>query len=97
MLTVPQRLREALLGAPPRTLKELSQELSESEKDLAHALEKLQLSLRHGPLELGIVPARCIACGFELETRGRVSKPSRCPSCRSERIEPPRFWIEPGS
>jgi predicted Zn-ribbon and HTH transcriptional regulator len=93
MLTVPQRLRQALTGAPPRTLKELSGELSASEKELALALEKLQLSLRHAAVQLGVEPARCIACGFEFESRGRVSKPSRCPNCRSERIQPARFWI----
>jgi predicted Zn-ribbon and HTH transcriptional regulator len=93
MLTVPQRLRQALTGAEPKTLKDLSAELSTSEKDLVGALEKLERSLRRESVKLAVEPARCVACGFEFETRVRVSKPSRCPSCRSERIVAPRFSI----
>ena len=98
MLTNPQRLREALLGASPKTLKDLSRELSLSEKDVAQALEKLGRSLERSPLELCVEPPRCLACGFEFRERARASRPSRCPGCRAERIQPARFWIEaPGS
>lgn len=90
MATHPQRLRQALAGATPKTLKELSRELSLSEKELVPLLEKLGQS-RGG---LSIEPARCIGCGFEFRGRSRVAKPSRCPECRSERIDPPRFWVE---
>ena len=93
MPTVPQRLRDALTGAPAKSLKELSSELSVPEKELAFALEKLAQSLRHQALVLGREAAGCLECGFEFESRGRVTKPSRCPSCKSERIRPPRFWI----
>ena len=97
MPTNPQRLREALSGAAPKTLKDLSRELSLSEKDVAQALEKLARSLEHGPLELGVEPARCLGCGFEFRGRARASRPSRCPECRAERIALARFWIaEPG-
>lgn len=91
--TMPQRLRRALAGAEPRTLKELSGELSVSEKELVPALEKLQRSLARGPHPLAVEPARCIACDYVFDERGRVSKPSRCPRCRSERIAPPRFSL----
>lgn len=93
MPTVPQRLRDTLIGASPKTLKELSHELSVSEKDLAFALEKLALSLPHQALTLGTEAAACLGCGFEFESRGRLTKPSRCPRCKSERIRPPWFWI----
>jgi predicted Zn-ribbon and HTH transcriptional regulator len=93
MLTVPQRLREALTDAEAKTLKDLSGELSVSEKDLIPALEKLKRSLEREPIKLGVEPASCLACGFEFDARERVSKPSRCPSCRSERIKPPRFYL----
>ena len=98
MATNPQRLREALIGASPKTLKDLSRELSLSEKDVAPALEKLGRSLERGPLELRVEPPRCLECGFEFRDRARASRPSRCPGCRSERILPARFWIEaPGN
>ena len=91
--THPQRLREALLGSEPKTAKDLSRELSISEKEVAVALEKLGRSLERGPLELRVEPARCLGCGFEFRERSRVSRPSRCPECRAERIAPARFSI----
>lgn len=91
--TVPQRLRAALSDSEAKTLKQLSAELSLSEKDLVPALEKLKRTLEREKAKLSIEPARCIACGFEFEARDRVAKPSRCPSCRSERIDPPRFYL----
>jgi predicted Zn-ribbon and HTH transcriptional regulator len=102
--TLPQRLRAALTDSEPKTLKELSAELSQSEKDLVPALEKLRRTLERSSgqrrpdpgkqrEELGVEPARCIACGFEFEARERLGKPGRCPACRSERIDPPRFYL----
>jgi transcriptional regulator len=93
LATNPQRLREALTGTTRKTLKDLSRELSLSEKDVAQALEKLTRSLGHGELQLGVEPARCLGCGFEFRDRERVSRPSRCPECRAERIALARFWI----
>jgi predicted Zn-ribbon and HTH transcriptional regulator len=90
MATHPQRLRQALTGSAPKTVKELSRELSLSEKELVPLLEKL--GQRRG--ELCMEPARCIGCGFEFRGRSRAAKPSRCPECRSERIAPPRFWVQ---
>ena len=94
MATHPQRLREALIGSAPKTARDLSRELSLSEKEVAMALEKLGRSLERGPLRLRVEPARCVACGFEFRDRSRVSRPSRCPECRAERIAPARFSIE---
>jgi predicted Zn-ribbon and HTH transcriptional regulator len=93
MATHPQRLREALIGAEPKTAKDLSRELSLSEKEVAVALEKLGRSLERGPLQLQVEAARCVSCGFEFRDRSRVSRPSRCPECRAERIAPARFSI----
>lgn len=90
MATQPQRLRQALAGSTPKTLKDLSRELSLSEKELVPLLDKLG----QGRAGLCIEPARCIGCGFEFKGRSRAAKPSRCPECRSERIAPPRFWVE---
>ena len=97
MGTHPQRLREALMGSEPKTAKDLSRELSISEKDVAAALEKLARSLERGPLELSVEPACCLACGFEFRDRSRASRPSRCPECRAERISPARFSITGGA
>lgn len=41
-----------------------------------------------------IEPARCRNCGFEYSDRDRLTTPSRCPECKSERIDGPWFEID---
>ncbi len=70
---------------------ELSATLSIGERDLYELLSGL---LHHPPDGMGRVkmePARCLACGHSFAKRERVRPPGRCPLCRSEKIEPPRF------
>jgi transcriptional regulator len=93
VLTLPQQLRAALESPEAKTLKELSAELSASERDIGVALEKLERSLQRGEWRFEVEAARCIACEFVFQDRARLSKPSRCPECRSERIAPPRFRV----
>jgi transcriptional regulator len=92
-LTLPQALRAALEGGTPKSLAELSVELGVSEKVLPDALDKLSRSLERGAERLQREPPRCLACGFEFQDRTRVKRPSRCPSCSSERLTKPRFWV----
>ncbi len=92
-LTLPQALRAALAGASPKSFDDLSAELGVSMKVLPDALEKLSRSLAHGAERLQSERARCLACGFEFRERARTKRPSRCPSCSSERLTKPRFWI----
>jgi len=40
-------------------------------------------------------PARCQECGFVFRDRTKLTRPSRCPHCRSEGIAPPRYGIDP--
>lgn len=39
-------------------------------------------------------PSSCRDCGFVFRDRTRLTRPSRCPRCRSEAISPPRYGIE---
>ncbi|MGH7228502.1 MAG: transcriptional regulator [Nitrospiraceae bacterium] len=39
-------------------------------------------------------PSRCRDCGYVFRERTRLTRPSRCPRCRSEAISPPRYGIE---
>jgi transcriptional regulator len=39
-------------------------------------------------------PSACQACGFVFRDRRRLTKPSRCPRCRSEGITAPRYGID---
>lgn len=91
--TIREKLREALLGRPKTTL-ELLGIVSRPEKELASHLEHLQRSLPAQGGRLVVEPARCKSCGHVFEDRARLGKPSRCPRCRAQRIEPPRFSVE---
>jgi predicted Zn-ribbon and HTH transcriptional regulator len=74
----------------PQTTAELSQALGMSERQVSDELEHVR---RTAGKAFVVTPARCLACEFVFAKRERLSAPSRCPQCRSERIEPPSFRI----
>lgn len=83
-----------LLRRGPTTLKELAGESGLKERETADHLGHAVRSLR--PEEkLLETPAECLACGFSFRKRDRFRKPSRCPRCKSERIEPAHYWVQP--
>lgn len=91
--TARHRLQSVLEAGGEHTLRTLSQQTSLSERDVAEHLVHLERSLTHRGLALVIEPARCRECGFRFERRSRATRPSRCPRCRSERIDPARFAL----
>lgn len=90
--TIREALRDAL--DRPRTMLELSQLLHQAEKELVGHLQHLQRSLPAQGARLVVEPAACKSCGHVFEDRTRLTKPSRCPVCKKERIEPPRFVVQ---
>ncbi len=40
-----------------------------------------------------MVPPRCKDCGYVFTSLDKPRRPSKCPRCKSQRIEPPRFYI----
>ena len=87
----------AALADGPHTARELSGLTGMPERDVVVHLEHLARSLRReGIGRLVVEPARCVACAFSFSKRDRLTRPSRCPVCKSERLEPPRFWLERG-
>ncbi len=60
------------------------------ERDVYEALQKAARVLKRKGRVLLMQPPRCRKCGFEAE-KPRVS---RCPRCKSERIEEARFFLE---
>jgi len=86
-------LAAALRANDALTAREISSQVSLSERDVVAHLEHLERSLVHDGEELVVTPPRCIQCHFSFEQRERRSRPSRCPRCKSERIDPARFTI----
>jgi predicted Zn-ribbon and HTH transcriptional regulator len=90
-------LRQSILDClqeGPLTARELSALVQIREKDVIPHLEHLEKSLRRAGRGFAIEPSKCLQCGFRFEKRRRLSKPSACPRCRCQRIDPPVFHIE---
>ena len=91
--TIPSLIRAALT-AGPKTARELSGELHLAERDVVRHLEHLERSLREADALLVVEPPACLSCGFVFRKRERLSRPSRCPACRGERLTSARFAVE---
>lgn len=77
-----------LLQLGERTPHMLAVDMEMKVKDVLEDLAHVRKSL--GP-RLLVKPAECAACGFVFRKRDRLGTPSRCPQCRSERIDGP--WL----
>lgn len=84
----------ALLSDRFLTAREISSGAGIPEKEVADHLLHLEKTLRREGRRLAVVPAACRSCGFSFRKRDRPARPSRCPVCRGESIEPPAFGIE---
>jgi hypothetical protein len=98
LMTARDTLRQAIISSlesaqGPVSFRDLSVELGVSEKDLPAHMEHVAKTLRSQGRRLIIIPASCRACGHEFGKRTRMTRPSRCPMCKSERIEPQLFTL----
>ena len=76
-----------LLAEGSQTAKQLAAAMEMKVNDLLDDLEHIRKSRK----DLKIEPARCEKCGFGFGGRHKLSTPSRCPDCRSERVAGP--WL----
>jgi len=91
-VTAPQAVAVAIAGAA-LSAREISQATGLPERAVYTALEHLARSARGRGQRLQVTPAACLDCGFRFVKRDRLTKPSRCPACRSTHIAPPRFRL----
>ncbi len=98
--TARNALREALLATrdagATASLRELASASGMTERDALSHLEHLARSLPHEGMKLVLAPATCLACEFVFRDREKLSAPSACPRCRSERVAPPSFKVAEG-
>lgn len=87
-----ERLARAL-DAGPATLRGLSQAAGLSEREVLSHLLHLQKSLRSQGRRLEITPSTCLDCGFTFQKRDRLTRPGKCPVCRSTRLSDPLFAL----
>ncbi len=89
--TVRQNIISVLKGQT-MSAKEISANVSVSEKEVYSHLEHIQKTLKKD-LELIITHAECRKCGFVFRKRHRLKKPGKCPVCHKELIKEPLFSI----
>jgi transcriptional regulator len=92
-LQTPRQALKTLLLEQDRSVRELSQLLSLSEKDIFTHLEHIAKSPGQG-CQFVLIPARCRQCGFVFKKRDRLTTPSRCPLCRQTTIARPRYALK---
>lgn len=92
----PRETLRALLLEQTCTLREASQALHISEREVADHLTHLERSARARGERIVQEAPRCLSCGFVFEGRSRARRPGKCPQCRGGRISQPRFSIEAG-
>jgi predicted Zn-ribbon and HTH transcriptional regulator len=74
-----------LLATQPRSVSSIARELGLARADVEDDLRHLIRSARAAGHAVVVEPARCKACGF-LFGEERLSKPGKCPVCRSTRL-----------
>lgn len=70
-----------MLGIPERQV----------EDHLSHVVKSIA---RDRSRRFVLDPSTCQDCGFVFKDRSRLTRPSRCPRCRSEAITAPRYGID---
>jgi predicted Zn-ribbon and HTH transcriptional regulator len=81
------------LEAGPRSAREISAEVSISEREVYDHLEHVKKTVTKDNRRLVVTPAECRKCGFVFEKRTRLKKPGKCPVCRGESIADPLFSV----
>ncbi|RLG79778.1 MAG: transcriptional regulator [Thermoprotei archaeon] len=69
---------------------------SREERTIYTALTHIAKSVRRkskGKLQLVMIPPVCKKCGYVFKHLDKPRRPSKCPRCKSERIEEPKFKI----
>lgn len=93
--TVRQRIIELLIGTRLSSY-QLAAMVGIAERLIeGHLPHVVKTLARDRTQRFVLEPAACSDCGFVFRDRTRFTKPSRCPTCRSEGITAPRYGIEP--
>ncbi len=89
-----QRIMELLTGTR-RTTHQLAQMLAIPERQVeGHLIHVVKSITRDKTRRFILEPSHCQDCNFVFRNRRRLTRPSRCPHCRSEAITAPRYGID---
>ncbi len=89
-----QRIMD-LLTVTPLSSRRLAEIVGISERQVEDHLSHIVKSVaRARSRRFRLAPSECQDCSFVFRDRSRITRPSRCPRCRSEAITEPRYSIE---
>lgn len=91
--TIRQALFDELLEGM-KTVRELSQALRISEKEVISHLAHVEQSALQKGYRFIMKPSECLDCGFIFQKRERQKKPGRCPKCKEEHLTNPSFGLK---
>jgi len=83
----------ALLSDQEMDVRELSQELGIKEKEVYEHLVHVERSAAAASARFILTPSQCLLCGYVFEDRRRLTRPSRCPTCKRSKLQNPSFRI----
>jgi len=82
-----------LLAGETVSALDISREVRIPEREVYGHLEHIRRTLRVTGLRLHLAPAVCGECGFVFHKRTRLTKPGKCPACRSSHISEPLYSL----
>ncbi len=99
--TIRERIMKLLMETNcPLSAKEIIVELgldpNTREREIYEHIEHIAKTIRRksrGKYAVFMTPPQCKSCGYVFKNLEKPRRPSKCPRCRSQRIEPPRFKI----
>lgn len=90
----PREMILQALAGEPLSARALSQRVGLSEREVTSHLRHLQKSLKNSARRLSLTPPRCLDCSFAFQKRERLTRPGRCPVCRSTHLSDPLFSLQ---
>ena len=82
-----------LLAQTPMTVTQIAKAVGEKPGRIADDLQHLFQSLKHTEYRAVIEPATCRDCGFQF-SGDKITKPSKCPKCRSRWVSEPVISVQ---
>jgi len=83
----------SLIEGNPLSARDISGQVSISEKEVYLHLEHIRKTVNKSGKILSVTPPQCRDCGFVFKKRERLRKPGKCPVCKGSRIEEPLFSV----
>lgn len=93
MKTRREKIVDLLSENEDMTLQEMADLTNFAVKTIANDLDSVRKSIKSENKRIEVNPATCMGCNYIFSGRNRISDPSKCPECHSERISPQKFRI----